>query len=95
MIFSIDSNLKDIIKNSNRNINKNIVRDLLYKRISKLEKKLESVCEKYETKLHIIDESYTSLTCYNCMQVKEKKNCACLSITYFMFALWYNNEQIL
>jgi IS605 OrfB family transposase len=61
-------NLKDMIKKSNRNINKNIVRDFLYKRISKL----ESACEKYETKLHIIDESYTSLTCSNCMQIREK-----------------------
>ena len=72
-IITSKLDLKSMIKKSKRNINKNVVRELLYKRISKLEKKLESVCEKYETKLHIIDESYTSLTCSNCMQVKEKK----------------------
>jgi putative transposase len=72
-IITSKLDLKSMTKKSERNINKNVVRNLRYKRISKLEKKLESVCEKYETKLHIVDESYTSLTCSNCMQVKEKK----------------------
>ena len=64
--------IKSIINKAKRNINKNIVKDIIYKSPYKLKCKLISQCEKYHTKIEVVDESYTSVTCGNCLKRKEK-----------------------
>ena len=79
-IITSKLDLKKIANKQKRNVGKDIVRNMNFKNISKLENKLKSVCEKYTTKLHIVDESYTSLTCSNCMHKKEKAELKCKRI---------------
>ena len=69
--------LKNLINKSRRNISEKVARDISTKSIYRLECKLKSVCERYSTKLHIIEESYTSLTCSNCMHMKRKEELKC------------------
>ena len=55
--------IKKIINRAKRNISTKIAIKIAERSIYKLEQKLANQCKKYETKLYIIDESYTSLSC--------------------------------
>jgi len=61
-----------MISKAKRNINKNIVKDIIYKSPYKLHQKIMDQCKKYNTKVTNIDESYTSVTCGNCLTRKLK-----------------------
>jgi len=73
-IITSKLDIMGMVRKAKRNINKNIVRDIYIKTPYKLEQKLKHQCNKYNTLLHIVDESYSSLTCSNCKNVKNKKD---------------------
>jgi IS605 OrfB family transposase len=64
--------IKNIINKVKRNINKNIARDILDKSLYKLHQKLTDQCKKHNTDVYDIKEHYTSVTCSNCYNVKNK-----------------------
>jgi len=64
--------VSNMIQKAKRNINKNVVKDILYKSPYKLHQKILDQCNKYHTKVLETDERYTSLTCGNCFNRKDK-----------------------
>jgi transposase len=66
--------VKSIVNRARRNIGERIVRDIMVKAPYRLHQKLIDQCNKYNTKLHIVDEHHTSLTCSECKNVKNKND---------------------
>ena len=71
-IITCDLNIKKIINKQQRNLSKNVVKDITKKHIGRLKLKLKEQCDKYNTELIQSSESYSSLTCTNCFNQKQK-----------------------
>lgn len=61
---------KDIVSNKN-NLDKRTKRSMLSLCHFRFREILEYQCKKYNTELHIVDESYTTKTCHNCDEINE------------------------